>query len=293
LDARDSVSDSGWRQAPRLRDSTQIHFGSSTIELDGAVVPVAELRLDPADSVFFEHHVMFWKDDSVPMSVMSTPGGARRLLGDMPFVLSVAHGPGRLAFSRDAAGAIVVLPMDPGIALEVRGHALLLASHTLTYSFVKVPGLRMALMAGTGMYFDRFVAEAAPGVLVLHGYGNVFERTLAEGETIQLEPGAFLYRDASVSMEVQNIDIGSGGDAGKAAQGLQAAKQVAGRGFRGLKAMRELMSDGVVGAAGQLLGGGGPALSGVFSSNTSMTLMTLRGPGRVGMQSMYQHRATD
>jgi uncharacterized protein (AIM24 family) len=294
LDVRQAVSDSGWREAPRLRDATQIHFGSSTIEVDGRVVPVAELRLDPVDSVFFEHHVMFWKDDSVPMSVMNTPGGARRLLGDLPFVLSVARGPGRLAFSRDAAGELIVLPMDPGVALEVRGHALLLASHTLTYSFVKVPGLRMALMAGTGMYFDSFVAQSEPGILVLHGYGNVFERTLAEGESIQLEPGAFLYRDASVAMEIQNVDIGGGGDSGKAAQSMQAAKQVAGRGFRGLKAMRELMSDGgLAGAAGQLLGGGGTALAGAFASNTNMTLMRLSGPGRVGIQSMYQHRSTD
>ena len=33
----------------------------------------------------------------------------------------------------------------------MRGHALLAASGTLTYSFVKVPGLRTMLMAGTGM----------------------------------------------------------------------------------------------------------------------------------------------
>ena len=98
-------------------------------------MPVAEVDAGPGDSVFFEHHVMLWKDDSVPMSVMTHPGGARRLLGDLPFVLSVAHGPGRLAFSRDAAGALVVLPIDPGMTIDVRGHALLLASGTLTYSF--------------------------------------------------------------------------------------------------------------------------------------------------------------
>src|ERR1700684_1877544 len=101
---------------------------------------------------------MLWKDDTVPMSVMSTPGGARRLLGDLPFVLSVARGPGRLAMSRDAAGELVVLPIDPGVELDGRGHALLLATTTLTYSFEKVPGLRTMLMAGTGMYMDRFVA---------------------------------------------------------------------------------------------------------------------------------------
>ena len=75
LDQRDRVSDAGWRQAPRLKDLTQIHFGSSTIQVDGDMVPVAELALDAADSVFFEHHAMLWKDETVPMSVMDTPGG--------------------------------------------------------------------------------------------------------------------------------------------------------------------------------------------------------------------------
>ena len=75
LDQRDRVSDAGWRQAPRLKDLTQIHFGSSTIQVDGDMVPVAELALDAADAVFFEHHAMLWKDETVPMSVMDTPGG--------------------------------------------------------------------------------------------------------------------------------------------------------------------------------------------------------------------------
>jgi uncharacterized protein (AIM24 family) len=293
LDVRDRVSDSGWRQAPKLRDLTELHFGASTVQIDLGVVPVAEVLLDPADSVFFEHHAMLWKQDSVPMSVMSTPGGARRLLGDMPFVLSVAHGPGRIAFSRDAAGALVVLPIDPGLEIEVRGHALLMASGTLTYSFTKVPGLRTMFMAGTGMYFDQFTAASGPGVIVLHGYGDVFERILAPGESIQLEPGGFLYKQSSVTMETINVEIASAPDSSAAAQGLQSAKQFAGRGFRGLKAMKELMSDGVAGAAGQLMSGGGAALAGVFSSNSQLTMMRLTGPGRVGMQSMYQPKTTD
>jgi uncharacterized protein (AIM24 family) len=292
LDTRDRVSDSGWREAPRLRDLTELHFGSSTIQVDAGTVPVAELALAAGDTVFFEHHVMLWKDDTVPMSVMNTPGGARRLLGDLPFVLSVAHGPGRLAFSRDAAGALVVLPIDPGTQLELRGHALLIASGALSYSFTKVPGLRTMLMAGTGMYFDQFTATTTPGVLVIHGYGNVFERSLAPGESIQLAPGGFLYKDSSVTMEVLSLDIRDP-NAGGMAQSMQGAKQMATKGFRGLKAMRELMSDGVAGAAGQLMGGGGASLAGAFSSSTHVSLMRLTGPGRVGMQSMYQPKTTD
>ncbi len=293
LDARDVVSDSGWREAPRLRNLTKIHFSSSTVQVDGGTVPVAEVELAGADTVFFEHHAMLWKHDSVPMSVMSTPGGAKRLLGDMPFVLSVAHGPGRLAFSRDASGGLVVLPIDPGVELDVRGHAMLLASGTLTYTFVKVPGVRTMLMAGTGMYLDQFTASTGPGVVVLHGYGNIFERVLAPGESIQLEPGAFLYKDSSVTMEVLRLDIpGSEGD-NKALQSMQNAKQIAGRGFRGIKAMREIMSDGVVGAAGQLMGGGGTNLAGALSTDNRPVMMRFLGPGRVGMQSSYQHRTTD
>ncbi len=297
LDVRNAVSDSGWRQAPRLRDATKIPFGvNSSVEVDGRVVPVVEVTLNQPDTVFFEHHVMFWKHDSVPMSVMTAPGGARRLLGDLPFVLSVAHGPGRLAFSRDAGGAVVVLPVDPGIRIDVRGHALLLATGSLTYTFVKVPGLRTMLMAGTGMYLDQFTATTAdPGLLVLHGYGTVFERTLAAGESIQLEPGAFLYKDSAVGMEVVTVDVappadGSGSGGGQA---VASAQQFAGRGLRGFKAARELMSGGVAGAAGQLLTGGGSGLANVFSSNSKVSLMRLTGPGRIGMQSMYRHRRTD
>lgn len=288
LDQRDVVSDAGWRQAPRLRDLTQIHFGSSSIQIDGDTVPVAEITLDPADSVFFEHHAMLWKEETVPMSVMSTPGGARRLVGDMPFVLSVARGPGRVAFSRDAAGELVVLPVDPGAQLELRGHALLVASCTLSYSFTQLQGLKTMLMGGAGMYLDRFEAANGPGVVVVHGFGNVMERTLGEGEAIHLEPGAFLYRDASVGMEVVTVDIGGSPDGGKAADKVRAAKDLAGRGFRGLKAAREMMKGGVAEMATQILSGtGGATLASAVSSSRKATLLSLTGPGRVGIQSMY------
>ena len=52
---------------------------------------------------------------------------------------------------------------------------------------------------------DRFVTREAPGLLVLHGYGNVFERRLAAGESIMVEPGAFLYKDGSVTMDVEKV----------------------------------------------------------------------------------------
>jgi uncharacterized protein (AIM24 family) len=203
LDVRDLVSDSGWCEAPRLRDMTHIYFGNSTCQVEGEIVPVAEMSLAAGDAVFFEHHVLLWKEDNVPLTTLNLAGGFSRKLAGMPFVIMKARGPGRIAFSRDATGELVVLPLHPGTELDVRGHAFLLASNHIRYSFVRIKGLRNILFGGQGMYMDRFVTTDQPGLLLLHGFGNVFQRVLKAGESIQVEPGGFLYKDASVTMNVE------------------------------------------------------------------------------------------
>ena len=209
LDVRNLVSDSGWKEAPRLRDMTEFRFSNSTCQVEGELVPVAEVNLAGGDSVFFEHHVLLWKDEGTPLSAMSTGGGMKRMLGGMPHVISVAHGPGRVAFSRDQAGEIVVLPLHPGMEFDVREHAFLVASHSISYSFVRLQGMNNVLHGG-GMFMDRFVTAGEPGILLLHGYGNVFERILGPGEKILVEPGGFLYKDSSVTMDTvqQNVKTG-------------------------------------------------------------------------------------
>jgi uncharacterized protein (AIM24 family) len=238
------------------------------------------------------------------MSVMSTPGGAKRLLSGMPFVLSVAKGPGRIAFSRDAPGELVVLPIDPGTEIDVREHALVLATGTLTYSFEKLPGLRAMLVAGTGKYLDRYVAQTAPGLLVLHGYGNVFERALKEGEAVHVDPGAFLYKQSSVTMEVVSISF-KGGDASSPPpapapeeQAPAAAPQgrgLFGGGLKGLKAAKSMLSvGGLAQAAGNLRSGGG--IQGVAAGlvgGGGTTVLRMSGPGRLGIQSMCQPHDTE
>src|SRR5579863_9392117 len=210
LDARNLVSDSGWKEAPRLRDMTEFRFSNSTCQVEGELVPVAEINLASGDSVFFEHHVLLWKDETTPLSALSMGGGMKRMLGGMPMVISVAHGPGRVAFSRDASGEVVVLPLHPTMELDVREHAFLAGTHSLTYSFVQIKGLVNILHGGGGMFMDRFVTRNEPGLLLLHGYGNVFQRTLQQGEKIMVEPGGFLYKDSSVTMNAvkQNVKTG-------------------------------------------------------------------------------------
>ena len=317
LDVRDTVTDSGWREAPRLRDLTEFHWSASSAQLDAGVVPVVEVKLAGEDTVFFEHYAMLWKEETVPMSVLSTPGGARRLVSGMPFVLSVAHGPGKIAFSRDATGELVVIPIEAPAEVDVREHALVLASGTLTFSYEKIGGFRMMLAADAGMYLDRFVAQSAPGLLVLHGYGNVFQRTLGEGETILIDPGAFFYKDSKVTMEVVSInmkgrieDAGGGAppaedsaaaavggpDGAPAAAPVAPAAEPAKKGgmFGRLKSVTSMVNvGGLAQAAGSLRSGGG--LGGVASAlvgGGGATMFRMTGQGRVGIQSMFQPHKT-
>jgi uncharacterized protein (AIM24 family) len=93
----------------------------------------------------------------------------------------------------------------------VREHAFLLASHAVDYTFERIKGLANLLHGGSGMYLDRFFARGEPGMLMLHGNGDVLQRTLGSDERILVEPGSFLYKDASVAMNtfaIPGIKVG-------------------------------------------------------------------------------------
>ena len=203
LDVAALVTESGWRTVPKIRDATRFGFSGSTCEVEGSIVPVISIGLGAGDWVFFEHHTLLWRDAGITLSQLQGGNAFKRLFGGMPFVITKATGPGQVAFSRDSAGELVVLPIHPQHEIDVREHAFLLGSHSLTYSFERIKGLVNILHGGSGMYLERFITQNEAGLLMLHGSGNVFERTLQNGESIWLEPGAFLYKDSTVTMQAE------------------------------------------------------------------------------------------
>jgi uncharacterized protein (AIM24 family) len=53
-----------------------------------------------------------------------------------------------------------------------------------------------------GRYLDRFTAGDSPGLLLLHGAGNVFERRLEAGQQILVKPTSLLFKDPSVTLNL-------------------------------------------------------------------------------------------
>lgn len=117
------------------------------------------------------------------------------MVAGMQLLLTEANGPGQIAFSRDGVGHVFPLHLRAGSAVEVREHQYLAATGNLEYGFARQKGIRNMLFGSTGFFVDRFAAPKSEGVLWLHGYGNVFEKVLAPGEQIDVEPGSWIYRD--------------------------------------------------------------------------------------------------
>ena len=221
--------------------------------IDGELVPVLTIEINQIPD-YFEHHILLWKDPRVQIAVKSLSGAFKRMFAGMPLFMTEARGPGRIAFSRDGAGHVFPIHLSPGQSIEVREHQFLAATDTVEYSFARVKGFANMLMSGSGLFIDTFTA-GNDGVVWLHGYGNVFEVSLGPGEQIDIEPGAWIYKEGSVKMETQFQGLKTGFLAGA---GQLVWNRFTGPGRVGLQSMSAPTpaADNSAGNSGGNVGGG-------------------------------------
>jgi len=199
----------GWSKVPGRKDMAKIQFGNSFCQIEGAYVPVADMKLAPEDKIYFTHHVLLWKDPQVNVTVMSLKGGWKRLFAGLPLIMTEAQGPGHIAFSKDDPGELLPIPLQPGQAIDVREHLFLTATNSVTYDWFQTniwfktrSGDETETHYPVGMFMDRFMAPQTPGLLLLHAGGNVFVRELAQNETILVKPTALIFKDPTVQMHL-------------------------------------------------------------------------------------------
>lgn len=252
LDIRQEVTASGWLQLPPSRDLARIQTGASSLQLEGTIVPVADFQLAAGDGVYFPHHELLWKEPATEMGMMTMKNAWKRVFAGLPIRMLWCSGPGRVAFSRDAPGEILAVPIPPGGAVDVREHVFVCATTSTTYDFFTTNvwfetrnGDETETHYPLGWAMDRFYAPQKPGLVLIHAHGDAFVRVLAPGEQLLLKPAALLYKDPTVQMmlHVESPRAGGGGFAGL---------------FARLAAPRSL-------------------------------LLRLCGPGRVAIQSAYTH----
>ena len=194
--------------------ATDEMFANVRYHLDGELVPMLTVEMPPGGAVYFEHHVLLWKHPGVNIGLRAMQGTFKRMMAGMQIFVTEAQGPGQIAFSRDGAGHIVPMHIKAGEELHVREHQFLAATGNIDYTFERVKGIANLLFGGTGFFIDKFHGHKGDGILWLHGYGNVFEKVLAAGESIDVEPGGWLYKDPGVRMETTMARLTTGVFAG-------------------------------------------------------------------------------
>ena len=175
IDVRAKVSKSGWAEQPPIRDMARIRFNRSTCQISGTYVPVAEMKLDQQDSVYFSHHVLLHCDTSVNLEMTKMAGGWNRVLAGMPLRMMTAHGPGFIAISADHPGETLAVPLPAGHAIDVVEHRFLVATSNVAFQWEN-SGIWYTTQSGDdtethyplGRAMDRFTAQGGPGLLLLH-----------------------------------------------------------------------------------------------------------------------------
>jgi uncharacterized protein (AIM24 family) len=207
IDVRAKVSKSGWAEQPPIRDMARIRFNRSTCQISGSYVPVAEMKLDQEDSVYFSHHVLLHCDTSVNLEMTKMSAGWNRALAGMPLRMMTARGPGFIAISADHPGETLAVPLPANHAIDVVEHRFLIATSNVAFQWEN-SGIWYTTQSGDdtethyplGRTMDRFTAQGGPGLLLLHAPGNTFIRDLQQGERILVQPGGLIYKDRSVRM---------------------------------------------------------------------------------------------
>ena len=101
---------------PRLLP-TEIAQGAAPgvqYRIEGELVPVLHVLLDGSIPLFFEHHIVLWKESNVDIGLRPMKGAFKRMVAGMPIFTTEAKGPREISSSRDGAGHVFPIHLTPG-----------------------------------------------------------------------------------------------------------------------------------------------------------------------------------
>jgi len=176
---------------------------------DGELVPMLTMELDGSMPVFFEHHILLWKTPSLEIGIHAMKGTFKRVIAGMPIFMTEAKGrPDRVQPGRSGAR------VPPGSCPRpVAGGARAPVPGRHRERRLQLPAIARCwehAVRRHGHLHRHLHRRQGGGTVWLHGYGNVFERVLGPGETFDVEPGGWVYKDPTVAMEIKMVGLRMG-----------------------------------------------------------------------------------
>ncbi len=180
--------------------------------IQGTVMPVLEVQLDPNDSVFAESGELSWMTASIQMTTHTQMGGGGGLMG--VFKRAVGGGslfmteyravqrPGEVAFATKVPGHIVPVPVTASREYMVHRHGFLCATPQVTLGVGFQQSLGAGMFGGNGFLLQKI---GGSGTAWLELSGEVIQKNLAPGETVRVHPGHVGAFQASVDFQIITV----------------------------------------------------------------------------------------
>lgn len=189
-------------------------------KIDGTVMPVVTIQLEPGVKVYSESGGMSWMSGNVDMDT-NTGGGLGRMFrravaGESMFITdySVSSGSGIVAFASEFPGRIVDLHLKEGEQLIVQKDAFMCAEKSVDIDMHLRKRLGAGFFGGEGFILQRLTG---PGDAFVELDGEIVTYDLQPGQILKVDTGHLAMFEPTVDFDItmlrgfRNILLGGEG----------------------------------------------------------------------------------
>ena len=180
--------------------------------IQGTVLPVLDVLLNPGESVFSESGEVSWLTGSVQMTTHTQAGGGGGVFGALKRVAGggtlfmteyrAVDYPGEVSFAAKVPGHIVPIELRDGAEYMVHRHGFLCGTPQVTLSLGFQQSLGAGVFGGDGY---RLQKVGGVGAAWLELSGEMIVKDLAPGETLRVHPGHVGAFQTSVSFRIITV----------------------------------------------------------------------------------------
>ncbi len=178
-------------------------------EIHGTVMQTLDVHLSQGESMYTESGGMAWMKGNVEMTT-NTKGGlmaglGRKLAGESLFMTTYTNhdaAESLIAFAPEAPGKVIPVKLGPGQSMICQRDAFMCAESSVELSMHFRKRLGAGFFGGEGFILQKITG---PGYAFLEIPGEVREYSLADGETMQVDPGHIALFEPTVNYDITRV----------------------------------------------------------------------------------------
>ncbi|VVB52361.1 Mitochondrial biogenesis AIM24 [uncultured archaeon] len=179
-------------------------------KISDSVLPSVEIDVDGKDILYCEAGAMTYMSENMAMN-STMKGGilssiSRKLSGESLFMTEFSTKDGKtghIAYSSSMPGRILPFNLKAGETLICQKDSFLAAEKSVTLESFFQKKIGRGLFGGEGFILQKLTG---PGTVFVEIDGDIMERTLKQGETLQVGTGHVAIIESSVEFDVKMVE---------------------------------------------------------------------------------------